>query len=136
MVERASRRRRLADEVGRPVWKLFGSLKHGARRLLERVRLVVGAARRFDPGPRGKLRIGLDRSEATARSVLRVSERMPLVDRVKLWAAEAGRGARRAEPSPPLSGVDRPWSRPFLNADSRVAVLTMGHFGCNILSTS
>src|SRR5207249_5040054 len=38
LVERGSLLRRLAEECGRPVWKLFGSLKNVARRLLESVR--------------------------------------------------------------------------------------------------
>ena len=36
LLERGSLRRCLADDLGRPVWKLFGSLKNVARRLLER----------------------------------------------------------------------------------------------------
>src|SRR5262249_6848923 len=36
LLERGSLLRRLAEEVGRPVWKLFGSLKNVARRLLGR----------------------------------------------------------------------------------------------------
>src|SRR5207302_534294 len=49
LVERGSLLRRLAAEIGRPFWKLFGSLKNVARRLLESVRFVRWAAAWFDP---------------------------------------------------------------------------------------
>ena len=62
LVERGSLLRRLAAELGRPVWQLFGSLKNVARRLLESVRFVPWAAAWFDPRQAGKLRIGLDSS--------------------------------------------------------------------------
>ena len=62
LVERGSLLRRLAAEAGRPVWKLFGSLKNVARRLLESVRFVAWEESWFDPGPAGELRIGLDSS--------------------------------------------------------------------------
>jgi hypothetical protein len=62
LVERGSLLRRLADEVGRPVWKLFGSLKNVARRLLDSVRYVPWEESWFDPQQAGKLRIGLDSS--------------------------------------------------------------------------
>jgi hypothetical protein len=62
LVERGSLLRRLADEVGRPVWKLFGSLKNVARRLLDSVRFVAWEESWFDPGSAEKLRIGLDSS--------------------------------------------------------------------------
>jgi hypothetical protein len=62
LVERGSLLRRLADELGRPVWKLFGSLKNVARRLLESVRFVAWEATWFDPAQAGKFRIGLDSS--------------------------------------------------------------------------
>jgi hypothetical protein len=62
LVERGSLLRRLAEEAGRPVWKLFGSLKNVARRLLDSVRFVAWAEDWFDPGQAGRLRIGLDSS--------------------------------------------------------------------------
>jgi hypothetical protein len=60
--ERGSLLRRLAEEYGRPVWKLFGSLKNLARRLLESVRFVLWAEDWFDPRAAGQLRIALDSS--------------------------------------------------------------------------
>jgi hypothetical protein len=62
LVERGSLLRRLAAELGRPVWKLFGSLKNVARRLLEGVRFVCWEEVWFDPRQAGKLRLGLDSS--------------------------------------------------------------------------
>jgi hypothetical protein len=62
LVERGSLLRRLAAELGRPVWKLFGSLKNVARRLQDSVRFVAWEASWFDPREAGKLRIGLDSS--------------------------------------------------------------------------
>jgi hypothetical protein len=62
LVERGSLLRRLAAEAGRPVWKLFGSLKNVARRRLESVRFVAWAADWFDPQQAGRLHIGLDSS--------------------------------------------------------------------------
>jgi hypothetical protein len=62
LVERGSLLRRLAAEVGRPVWKLFGSLKNVARRLLDSVRFVAWEEAWFDPREAGKLRIKLDTS--------------------------------------------------------------------------
>jgi hypothetical protein len=62
LVERGSLLRRLAAEAGRPVWKLFGSLKNVARRLLDSVRYVEWADDWFDAGQAGRLRIGLDSS--------------------------------------------------------------------------
>jgi hypothetical protein len=62
LLERGSLLRRLAAEWGRPVWKLFGSLKNVARRLLESVRYLSWEAAWFDPKATGKLRIGLDTS--------------------------------------------------------------------------
>ena len=62
LVERGSLLRRLAAEAGRPVWKLFGSLKNVARRLLESVRFVAWEESWFDPRQAGELRIGLDSS--------------------------------------------------------------------------
>jgi hypothetical protein len=62
LLERGSLLRRLAEEAGRPVWKLFGSLKNVARRLLESVRFVEWADDWFDPEQAGRLHIGLDSS--------------------------------------------------------------------------
>jgi hypothetical protein len=62
LVERGSLLRRLAAEVGRPVWKLFGSLKNVARRLLDSVRFVAWEEAWFDPQSAAALRIGLDSS--------------------------------------------------------------------------
>jgi hypothetical protein len=62
LLERGSLLRRLAAEMGRPVWKLFGSLKNVARRLLDSVRFVPWEEAWFDPRQARKLRIGLDSS--------------------------------------------------------------------------
>jgi hypothetical protein len=62
LLERGSLLRRLAEEAGRPFWKLFGSLKNVARRLLESVRFVTWADSWFDPLEAGRLRIELDSS--------------------------------------------------------------------------
>jgi hypothetical protein len=62
LLERGSLLRRLAEEAGRPVWKLFGSLKNVARRLLDSVRFVAWEEAWFDPQQAAKLRIGLDSS--------------------------------------------------------------------------
>lgn len=62
LMERGSLLRRLAEEVGRPVWKLFGSLKNVARRLLDSVRFVPWEESWFDAQQAAKLRIGLDSS--------------------------------------------------------------------------
>ena len=62
LLERGRLLRRLAEELGRPVWKLFGSLKNVARRLLESLRFVPWAAEWFDPGGAARLRLGLDDS--------------------------------------------------------------------------
>jgi len=62
LLERGSLLRRLAEEAGRPVGKLFGSLKNVARRLLESLRFVTWADEWFDPRRAGALRIGLDTS--------------------------------------------------------------------------
>jgi hypothetical protein len=62
LLERGSLLRRLAEELGRPVWKLFGSLKNVARRLLESVRFLAWEEEWFDARQAGKLRIGLDSS--------------------------------------------------------------------------
>jgi hypothetical protein len=60
LLERGGLLRRLAEEAGRPVWKLFGSLKNVARRLLESVRSVAWAGDWFDAGQAAELRISLD----------------------------------------------------------------------------
>jgi hypothetical protein len=62
LLERGSLLRRLAAEAGRPLWKLFGSLKNVARRLLESLRFVPWAEDWFDPHQAGALRIRLDSS--------------------------------------------------------------------------
>jgi hypothetical protein len=62
LLERGSLLRRLAEEWGRPVWKLFGSLKNVARRLLESVRYLTWESAWFDPEQASQLRIGLDSS--------------------------------------------------------------------------
>jgi hypothetical protein len=62
LLERGSLLRRLAAEAGRPFWKLFGSLKNVARRLLDSVRYAVWETDWFDPLPAGKLRIELNSS--------------------------------------------------------------------------
>jgi hypothetical protein len=60
LLERGSLLRRLADELGRPFWKLFGSLKNVARRLLESLRFLVWDQAWFDAAQAGKLRIGIE----------------------------------------------------------------------------
>jgi hypothetical protein len=62
LVERGSLLRRLAEETGRPFWKLFGSLKNVARRLLDSLRFCVWEEAWFDRAQTGKLRLGLDNS--------------------------------------------------------------------------
>jgi hypothetical protein len=62
LLERGSLLRRLAEEAGQPVWKLFGSLKNLARRLLDSVRFLVWEEDWFDPHQAARLRIGLDSS--------------------------------------------------------------------------
>lgn len=62
LLERGSLLRRLAAEVGRPFWKLFGSLKNVARRLLDSVRFQTWEEAWFDPQQAGQLRIELDSS--------------------------------------------------------------------------
>jgi hypothetical protein len=62
LLERGSLLRRLAAEAGRPVWKLFGSLKNVARRLHDSVRFVAWEECWFDPDQARKLRIELDSS--------------------------------------------------------------------------
>jgi hypothetical protein len=62
LVEWGSLLRRLAAEVGRPFWQLFGSLKNVARRLLDSVRFVAWEEEWFDAAAAGQLRLGLDTS--------------------------------------------------------------------------
>jgi hypothetical protein len=62
LLERGSLLRRLADELGRPVWKLFGSLKNVARRLLESLRYLTWEEEWFDPGQAAALHISVDSS--------------------------------------------------------------------------
>lgn len=62
LLERGSLLRRLAAEAGRPFWKMFGSLKNVARRLLDSIRFVVWEEAWFDPRQAGPLRIELDSS--------------------------------------------------------------------------
>ncbi len=62
LLERGSLLRRLAEEVGRPVWKLFGSLKNVARRLLDSVRYVDWEESWFDAEAAARQRISLDSS--------------------------------------------------------------------------
>ena len=62
LLERGSLLRRLAEEIGRPVWKLFGSLKNVARRLLDSLRFVAWEESWFDAEEAAQLRIGLDSS--------------------------------------------------------------------------
>ena len=60
LLERGSLLRRLAEAAGRPVWKLFGSLRNVARRLLDGVRFLAWEASWFDADEAGRLRVGLD----------------------------------------------------------------------------
>jgi hypothetical protein len=62
LLERGSLLRRLAEAAGRPVEKLFGSLKNIARRLLESLRFESWAEEWFDPKQASRLRIRLDSS--------------------------------------------------------------------------
>jgi hypothetical protein len=62
LLERGSLLRRLAAEVGRPFWKLFGSLKNVARRLLDSVRFVPWEEGWFDARQARQMRIRLDSS--------------------------------------------------------------------------
>jgi hypothetical protein len=62
LLERGSLLRRLAEGLGRPVWKLFGSLKNVARRLLDSVRFLCWEEDWFDPAQAGQVRIALDSS--------------------------------------------------------------------------
>jgi hypothetical protein len=62
LLERGSLLRRLAAEQGRPVWKLFGSLKNVARRLLESVRFMAWEETWFDAQTAAQLHISFDSS--------------------------------------------------------------------------
>jgi hypothetical protein len=53
---------RLAQEAGRPVGKLFGGLRHVARRLLDSVRFVAWEASRGDARQARGMRNRLDSS--------------------------------------------------------------------------
>jgi hypothetical protein len=60
LLERGRLLRRLAEEIGRPFWKLFGSLKNVARRLFDSVRFVNWDNSWFDPAQAANLRLALD----------------------------------------------------------------------------
>jgi hypothetical protein len=60
LVERSSLLRRLAADMNRPFWKLFGSLKNVARRLLDSLRFTAWEETWFDSAQGGKLRIGIE----------------------------------------------------------------------------
>lgn len=62
LLERGSLLRRLAAELGRPFWKLYGSLKNVARRLLDSVRYVAWEEAWFDAQQARQIRISLDSS--------------------------------------------------------------------------
>jgi hypothetical protein len=62
LLERGSLLRRLAAEAGRPLAKLFGSLRNVARRLLESVRFVAWEEAWFDAEQAAAVRIRLDTS--------------------------------------------------------------------------
>jgi hypothetical protein len=70
LLERGSLLRRLAAERGRPFWKLFGSLKNVARRLLDSVRFVSWQEAWFDARQAKKIHIGLDSSSGMWSVVL------------------------------------------------------------------
>ena len=61
-MERGSLLRRLAEGLGRPVWKLFGSLQNLARRLLDSVRYVGWEPAWFDARAAAQIRIRFDSS--------------------------------------------------------------------------
>ncbi len=60
LLERGSLLRRLAGQAGRAVWKLFGSLKNLARRLLESLRNQDWPEDWFNPAAAAKIHISLD----------------------------------------------------------------------------
>jgi len=62
LLERGSLLRRLAAELGRPFWKLFGSLKNVARRLLDSVRFLAWEEAWCDRRQARNVRIRLDTS--------------------------------------------------------------------------
>ena len=62
LLERGSLLRRLAAECGRPFWKLFGSLKNVAKRLLDSIRFEAWEAPWFERAQARKLRIEFDSS--------------------------------------------------------------------------
>jgi hypothetical protein len=65
LTERGSLLRRLAEECGRPVWKLFGSLKNVARRLLESLRYTAWQEAWFAPAAAARLRISLEELDSS-----------------------------------------------------------------------
>ena len=60
--ERGSLLHRLATQLGRPMLKLFGSLRNVARRLLESLRNQIWEEAWFDPTTAAKLRISFENS--------------------------------------------------------------------------
>lgn len=62
LMERGSLLRRWAEELGRPFWKLFGSLKNVARRLLDSVRFTAWEADWFDADQASRWRVEFDTS--------------------------------------------------------------------------
>lgn len=60
LLERGSLLRRLAADLGRPLWKLYGSLKNVARRLLDSLRFLFWEEAWFDSARAAKLRLGLE----------------------------------------------------------------------------
>jgi hypothetical protein len=62
LLERGSLLKRLADKLGQPFLKMFGSLKNVARRLLESLRNRSWEENWFDPTCAGKIRISFENS--------------------------------------------------------------------------
>ena len=62
LLERGSLLKRLAEETGKKVWELFGSLKNLARRLLESVRYEEWEEGWFGEAEGGRVRISFDTS--------------------------------------------------------------------------
>jgi len=62
LLERGSLLRRLAADVGRWFWQVFGSLRNVARWLLDGVQFVAWDEEWFAAAEAGKLRIGYDSS--------------------------------------------------------------------------
>src|SRR5262249_22307771 len=112
LLERGSLLRRLAAEAGRPVWKLFGSLRNVARRLLDSVRYLSWEEAWFDPGQAAQVRVGPGSPLAAAWTALRpgrgasagrVRELLRELFGSSPRAARAVRGARRVAANPALS---------------------------------